>query len=157
MVITKREDVTKQGFCKILWRNLRLQGSLLLELIQFWEGGGGKVGGVGWGGCFIEFECDRERGRVGWALIRGCNPRQNYLRKFSPSCPLSYATKLFPKQRLCGKKTPSPDSMLLPTNVQQKHANKKHFTEAVLSTTFHARASSHRKARPHIRFLQHPL
>ena len=146
------------------------------------------------------------------------NPRQNYLRKFSPSCPLSYATKLFPKRRLCGKKTPSPDSMLLPTNAQgsgfllntqqhcsqgkgereeqvqprflekccpsiqflnsfvqdcvqvdsrfltrifartkQKHANKKHFTEAVLSTKFHVRPFSQRKARPHIRFLQHPL
>ena len=46
------------------------------------------------------------------------NPGQNCLRKFSPSCPLSYATKLFPKRRLCGKKTPSPNSMLLPTNVQ---------------------------------------
>ena len=40
---------------------------------------------------------------------------------------------------------------------KQKHANKKHFTEAVLSTKFHARPSSHGKARPHIRFLQHPL
>ena len=39
------------------------------------------------------------------------NPGQNYLRKFSPSCPLSYAAKLFPKRRLCGKKTPSPNSM----------------------------------------------
>ena len=29
---------------------------------------------------------------------------------------------------------------------------KKHFTEAVLSTKFHARPSSHRKAPPHIRF-----
>ena len=35
MVITKREDVTKQGFCKIL----------LLVLIQFfWVGGGRAVG-----------------------------------------------------------------------------------------------------------------
>ena len=146
------------------------------------------------------------------------NPGQNYLRKFSPSCPLSYATKLFPKWRLCGKKTPSPNSMLLPTNAQgsgfllntqqhcfqgkgereepvqlqclekcrpsihflnsfvqdcvqgdsrfharifartkQKCANKKHFTEGVLSVKFHATLSSHRKARPHTRFLQHPL
>ena len=46
-------------------------------------------------------------------IRRGYNPGQNYLRKFSPSCPLSYATKLFPKRRLCGKKTPSPNSMLL--------------------------------------------
>ena len=50
--------------------------------------------------------------------LRGYNPRQHYLRKFSPSCPLSYTTKLFPKRRLCGKKTPSPNSMLLPTNAQ---------------------------------------
>ena len=40
------------------------------------------------------------------------------MRKVSPSCPLSYATKIFPKRRLCGKKTPSPNSMLLPTNAQ---------------------------------------
>ena len=46
------------------------------------------------------------------------NPGQNYLRKFSPSCPLSYAAKLFPKRRLCGKKTPSPNSLLFPTNAQ---------------------------------------
>ena len=46
------------------------------------------------------------------------NLGQNYLRKVSPSCPLSYATKIFPKRRLCGKKTPSPNSMLLPTNAQ---------------------------------------
>ena len=46
------------------------------------------------------------------------NPGQNYLRKFTPSCPLSYATKLFRKRRLCRKKTPSPNSMLLPTNAQ---------------------------------------
>ena len=32
---------------------------------------------------------------------------------------------------------------------KRKHANKKHFTEAVLSSNFHARPSSHRKARPH--------
>ena len=38
MVITKLEDVTKQGFCKLppLWRKLRLLGSLfILVLIQF--------------------------------------------------------------------------------------------------------------------------
>ena len=40
---------------------------------------------------------------------------------------------------------------------KKKHANKKHFTKAVFSSKFHARASSHRKARPHIRFLQQPL
>ena len=50
MPVTKREEVTKQGFCKILGRTLRLRGSLLLVLIQFqfqshyrssrWGGGG---------------------------------------------------------------------------------------------------------------------
>ena len=39
---------------------------------------------------------------------------------------------------------------------KQKRANKKYFTEAVLSTKFHARPSSHRKARPHIRFFAAP-
>ena len=34
MPVTKREEVTKQGFCKILGRTL-LRGSLLLVLIQF--------------------------------------------------------------------------------------------------------------------------
>ena len=43
MLITKREEVTKQGSCKILWRKLRLQGSLLLEFIHSsgWVGGEG--------------------------------------------------------------------------------------------------------------------
>ena len=49
MVLTKSEDVAKQGFCKILWRKLRLREGLLLSLI------GVIVGGSG----------------VGWALIRG--------------------------------------------------------------------------------------
>ena len=46
MVITKREDVTKQGFCKTLWRKLRIRGSLKLVLIPFWGGGG--VAGKEW-------------------------------------------------------------------------------------------------------------
>ena len=52
MVITKSEEVTKQGFspiCKILWRKLRLRKGLLLCLIWVCVGGSG----------------------VGWALIRG--------------------------------------------------------------------------------------
>ena len=40
--------------------------------------------------------------------LNGYNPGKNFLSKFSPSCPLSYGTKLFPKRRLCGKKTPNP-------------------------------------------------
>ena len=34
-------------------------------------------------------------------------------------CPLPNATKLFPDQRLCIKKTPSPSSKLLPTNASK--------------------------------------
>ena len=61
----------------------------------------------------------RQKIQVSYHRARTCyNPWQNYSRKFSPSCPLSYTTKLFPKRRLCGKKTPSPNSMLLPTNAQ---------------------------------------
>ena len=52
MVITKCKDVTKQGFCKTLWRKLCLRGSLLLVLIQFLGGVRGK--GVGWGGRLFE-------------------------------------------------------------------------------------------------------
>ena len=42
MLITKREEVTKQGFCKILWRKLRRRGSLLLEFIHSHGWGGGE-------------------------------------------------------------------------------------------------------------------
>ena len=49
MVLTKREDVTKQGFCKMLQRKVRLRGSLLLVFIQFFGGGRGKGFGVGVG------------------------------------------------------------------------------------------------------------
>ena len=42
MLITKREEVTKQAFCKILWKKiLRPRESLLLEFIHSscWDGG----------------------------------------------------------------------------------------------------------------------
>ena len=40
MLITKREEVTKQRFCKILCRKLRPRGSLLLEFTHSggWDG-----------------------------------------------------------------------------------------------------------------------
>ena len=67
MPVTKREEATTQGFCKILRGTLRLRESLLLVLIQFqfqshyhssrW-GEGGRLFGFDWEG-------------VGWALIRG--------------------------------------------------------------------------------------
>ena len=57
MLITKREEVTKQGFCKILWRKLRPRGSLLSEFIH----------SSGWGGDKRErlFEFDWEEEGVG--------------------------------------------------------------------------------------------
>ena len=59
MLITKREEVTKQGFCKILWRRLRPRGSLLLEFIH------SSV----WGGVSAYLSLI---GRImGWELIRG--------------------------------------------------------------------------------------
>ena len=41
MLITKREKVTRQGFCKILRRQLRPRGSVLLKFIHSsrWRGG----------------------------------------------------------------------------------------------------------------------
>ena len=50
MLITKREEVTKQSFCKVLWRKLRPRGSLLLELNHL----------SGWGGGERLFEFDWE-------------------------------------------------------------------------------------------------
>ena len=70
MLITKREEVTKQGFCKILCRKLRPRESLLLKFIH----------SSGWGGGERLFEFDWEEEGVGayylflplgWALIRG--------------------------------------------------------------------------------------
>ena len=55
MLITKREEVTKQGFCKILRRKLPLQGSLLLEFIH----------SSGWGRGERLFEFDWEGEGVG--------------------------------------------------------------------------------------------
>ena len=41
MVVTKSGDVTKQRFCKILWRKLRLREGLLLSVIWVCVGGSG--------------------------------------------------------------------------------------------------------------------
>ena len=49
MLITKREEVTKQGFYKILWRKLRPRQSLLLEFIHSsGRGGGEHLSEFGW-------------------------------------------------------------------------------------------------------------
>ena len=71
MPVTKREEVKKQGFSKILRRTLRLQESLLLVLIQFqfqshysssrWGGVGDYMSlngrGRGWGERLFEDGC----------------------------------------------------------------------------------------------------
>ena len=75
MVLTKREEVTKQGFCKILRRKLRPRGGLLFEFIHSSGSGGGE--------CLFEFDWEKGVGAcsrlgayllflpLGWALIRG--------------------------------------------------------------------------------------
>ena len=55
MLITKREEVTKQGFCEIRWRKRRPRGSLFLEFIH----------SSGWGGGEHLFEFDWEEEGVG--------------------------------------------------------------------------------------------
>ena len=72
MVITKSEDVTKQGFCTILPEENSVLGRvsyyILLEFL--WEG-------VGWGGRLFEagrlltFSAFRVGAYSRWALIRG--------------------------------------------------------------------------------------
>ena len=89
MVITKHEDVTKQGFCKTLLKKLRLPGSLKSVLTPFWGGNGKGVGSylslsgsgreVGWdgGGCSFEaghlltFSAFRMGAYLRWVPIRG--------------------------------------------------------------------------------------
>ena len=66
MVVTKREDVTKQGFCKILWRKLLLRGDLLTTYSIFF----GEVGG--WRGVQVGVGAYSRLGAYSkWALIRG--------------------------------------------------------------------------------------
>ena len=60
MPVTKREEVTKQGFCKILGRTLRLRGSLLLVLTRLFEAG-----------RLLTFSTFRMGAYSRWALIRG--------------------------------------------------------------------------------------
>ena len=84
MPVTKREEVTKKGFCKILGRKLRFRGSPLLVLIQFQFQSHFHSSEWGGGGRVFEFDCEWEGGgrlltffafRMGahsrWTLIRG--------------------------------------------------------------------------------------
>ena len=85
MLITKRQDVTKPGFCKILWRKLRLRRSLLLVLIQFFFSGRGGVGrGNGWCGSGLLFEFEWEGGGLGVGAYSN-KYGKNLSRQFLPS------------------------------------------------------------------------
>ena len=67
MVITKREDVTKQGeFCKnTLKKTASSGGSYWRVLLEFlWEG-------VEWGGRLLTFSAFSMGAYSKWALIRG--------------------------------------------------------------------------------------
>ena len=75
MLITKRDEVTKQGFCKTIWKKLRLVTRVLV-LIQFqfqshchssgW-GGGGRLFEAG---RLLTFSAFRMGAYSRWALIR---------------------------------------------------------------------------------------
>ena len=101
MLITKREEGTKQGFCKILWRKLRLRGRLLLVLIQFqshchlslWGGVGAYLSLIG-------------RGRSGGGRLfeagRGLQGDSLVLHNTSLTARLLYATMItFPWVKSC--------------------------------------------------------
>ena len=63
MLITKREGVTKQGFCKISSRKLRPRESLLLEYIHSSVGVSAYLS--------LTFSAIRMGAYSRWALIRG--------------------------------------------------------------------------------------
>ena len=73
MVTTKREDVKKQGFCKILWRKLRLRWSLSyystysIFFLSGWE----WKWGLGGGGRLLTFSAFGMGFYLRWALIWG--------------------------------------------------------------------------------------
>ena len=78
MLITKREEVTRQGFCKILWRKLcpiiKIYSLKWVgwgwPLIWVWLGSGGG-GRLFEAGRLLTFPAFRMGAYSGWALIRG--------------------------------------------------------------------------------------
>ena len=69
MLITIREEVTRQGFCKILWGKLRARGSLLLEFIHSSGWGGGGGGRLFEDGHLLTFSAFRMDAYSRWVLI----------------------------------------------------------------------------------------
>ena len=69
MLITIREEVTRQGFCKILWGKLRARGSLLLEFIHSSGWGGGGGGRLFEEGHLLTFSAFRMDAYSRWVLI----------------------------------------------------------------------------------------
>ena len=70
MVITKREDVTKQGFCKTLKKTPSSEKSLITtySFFLFWVGGEMGWDGVGVG---VYLSLTGKEVDWSWALIRG--------------------------------------------------------------------------------------
>ena len=71
MVLTKSEDVAKQGFFKILRRKLRLREGLLLSLIGVFVGGSGVWWALLRGWAILTFSAFSMGSYSRWALIRG--------------------------------------------------------------------------------------
>ena len=66
MVLIKREDVTKQGFCKIPSSGKSVISTYLMFFgLEGPERGWGGGGGAGGGGSLFEFEFEFEGGGVG--------------------------------------------------------------------------------------------
>ena len=65
MVTTKREDVTKQGFCDTLKKTPSL-GKFLISTYSIFGGWEGN-----WGGRLLTFSAFRMEVYSRWALIRG--------------------------------------------------------------------------------------
>ena len=68
VVITKREDVTNQGFCKYSDKNSVFEKSLIITYSIF---GGGRGKGVGCGWVLLTSSAFRMGVYSGWVLIRG--------------------------------------------------------------------------------------
>ena len=98
MLITKREEVTRQAFCKILWRKLRPRESLLLEFIHSsgW-GGGGRLFEAGPLVTFSAFRMGAYSNKYGMSFESFCQPACFFAARFTlrqPKTPVGNATNL---------------------------------------------------------------